>query len=323
MTRHLLVIGAQRCGTTYLHALLDAHPEITMARPARPEPKVFLLRRARRPRRRVVPRDLLRATPTDEQLLGEKSTSYLEDPRGRRAGREVLGDPHVLVLLRDPVAAGGLQLAVQHRQRPGDPAPGDGAAREPGRGRPPWDPSVTSVSPFAYLERGRYVDYLAPWLDGVRRRGARARSWRSCVGDDAALARASTPAWASTPASARAAATRPVNAERRSPRPTSTADLTGRLEGYFAASNQALSDAARARPALVEPIRRASTTACESTCSTARPARASRSTSRRRGPGAGLRPGARSAAGTRPPAARSRPRRRRCSPSRPAPRRCC
>ena len=41
MSRHLLVIGAQRCGTTFLHTLLDAHPDITMARPARPEPKVF------------------------------------------------------------------------------------------------------------------------------------------------------------------------------------------------------------------------------------------------------------------------------------------
>ena len=28
MTRHLLVIGAQRCGTTYLHDLLAAHPDI-------------------------------------------------------------------------------------------------------------------------------------------------------------------------------------------------------------------------------------------------------------------------------------------------------
>ena len=42
MIRHLLVIGAQRCGTTYLHTLLDAHPQITMARPANPEPKVFI-----------------------------------------------------------------------------------------------------------------------------------------------------------------------------------------------------------------------------------------------------------------------------------------
>ena len=42
MTRHFLIIGAQRCGTTFLHSLLDAHPYIAMARPSHPEPKVFL-----------------------------------------------------------------------------------------------------------------------------------------------------------------------------------------------------------------------------------------------------------------------------------------
>ena len=39
MTRHLLVIGAQRCGTTYLHDLLAAHPQIAMARRRGPSPR--------------------------------------------------------------------------------------------------------------------------------------------------------------------------------------------------------------------------------------------------------------------------------------------
>ena len=39
--RHVLLVGAQRCGTTYLGAALDAHPQITLARPSRPEPKVW------------------------------------------------------------------------------------------------------------------------------------------------------------------------------------------------------------------------------------------------------------------------------------------
>ncbi len=74
------VIGAQRCGTTYLHDLLAAHPQIAMARPARPEPKVFLLRRARRPGVGSGTSDTYFAHATDETLLGEKSTSYLEYP---------------------------------------------------------------------------------------------------------------------------------------------------------------------------------------------------------------------------------------------------
>ena len=108
MTRHLLVIGAQRCGTTYLHDLLAAHPRIAMARPARPEPKVFLSDELAG---RGV--EWYRATyfghVTDEDLLGEKSTSYLEYPEAAERAAAVLGDPLVLVQLRDPV-----QRAVSH-----------------------------------------------------------------------------------------------------------------------------------------------------------------------------------------------------------------
>ena len=39
--RHLVVIGAQRCGTTLVSQLLEAHPDVASAQPARPEPKVF------------------------------------------------------------------------------------------------------------------------------------------------------------------------------------------------------------------------------------------------------------------------------------------
>ena len=32
----------------------------------------------------------------------------------------------------------------------------------------PWDRTATSVSPFAYVGRGRYADYLAPWVATFR-----------------------------------------------------------------------------------------------------------------------------------------------------------
>ncbi len=79
VTRHLLVVGGQRCGTTYLHGLLDEHPEIAMARPARPEPKVFLSDELSG-RGLEWYRSTYFAHATDEKVLGEKSTSYLEDP---------------------------------------------------------------------------------------------------------------------------------------------------------------------------------------------------------------------------------------------------
>lgn len=162
MTRHLLVIGAQRCGTTYLHDLLDAHPQIAMARPARPEPKVFVSDElAGRGREWYL--STYFGHVTDETLLGEKSTSYLEFAEAADRAAAVLGDPLVLVQLRDPIAR-----AISHWAFSSDggletrPLADVLAANL--EGPLPWDPTLTSVSPFAYLERGRYVDYLGPWL---------------------------------------------------------------------------------------------------------------------------------------------------------------
>ncbi len=164
MSGHLLVIGAQRSGTTYLHSVLDAHPAITMARPARPEPKVFLS-----DERAGLGLQHYRATyfghATSEQLLGDKSTSYLEDPDAARRAAAVLGEAEIVVSLRDPV-----QRAVSNWRFSTD----NGLERRPldlalrsdleGEGMP-WDSDATSVSPFAYVRRGRYADYLEPWFE--------------------------------------------------------------------------------------------------------------------------------------------------------------
>lgn len=158
---HLLVIGAQRCGTTYLHTALDAHPEIAMARPSNPEPKVFC-------DAEKVARGLewyhhtWFAHAQDEKLLGDKSTSYLEDPKAPARAADMLGDVHVVAVLRDPVerAVSHWRLSTRHglESRPLEEALAADLA-----GEQAWDPDTTSVSPFAYLRRGRYLDYLAPW----------------------------------------------------------------------------------------------------------------------------------------------------------------
>jgi hypothetical protein len=166
VTRHLLVIGAQRCGTTYLHDVLDAHPEITMARPARPEPKFFLSADSAGHAAEVLDwyRSRFFAHAADEGLLGEKSTSYLEHPGAAARAASVLGRAHVVVMLRDPV-----ERAVSNWRFSTANGFEDRPLRESlldnlRRGRD-WDETATSVSPYAYLERGRYADYLDPWFE--------------------------------------------------------------------------------------------------------------------------------------------------------------
>ncbi len=161
-SRHFLVIGGQRCGTTYLHSLLEAHPGIAMARPARPEPKVF--HSDELTDRGVEWYDATffgHAVPG--QLLGDKSTSYLEDPDAPARARRMLGEPGVVVVLRDPVerAVSNWRFSTDHglETRPAEEALTANLTEQRA-----WDPATSSVSPFAYLERGRYVDHLAPWL---------------------------------------------------------------------------------------------------------------------------------------------------------------
>ena len=162
MIRHLLVIGAQRCGTTYLHTMLDGHEQVTMARPANPEPKVFISDEATS-RGAEWYRETYFAHAGDELLLGEKSTSYLEDPKAPARAADMLGDIHVLAILRDPVkrAISNWRFSTDNGFETRDL---ETALSENLAGPHEWDPSRTSVSPFAYLERGRYVEYLIPWM---------------------------------------------------------------------------------------------------------------------------------------------------------------
>ena len=160
--RHLLVVGGQRCGTTYLSRALDAHPDATMARPSPPEPKVFC-------DAELTARGLdwyhrtWFAHASGEQLLGDKSTSYLEDPEAPSRAADVLGTPQVVVLLRDPV-----RRAVSHWRFSTanglETRPLEESLLADLREDQPWDPERSSVSPVAYLRRGRYAGQLRPWL---------------------------------------------------------------------------------------------------------------------------------------------------------------
>lgn len=160
MTDHFLVIGAQRCGTTYLHDLLAAHPEIAMARPARPEPKVFL-------REQPVDADAYRADyfghAAEGQLLGEKSTSYLEAAGVPDRVARALGSPRIVAQLRDPVARAVSNWRFS-RDHGAEDRPLADALRADLVGPREWDRSASSVSPYAYVARGRYADDLVRWV---------------------------------------------------------------------------------------------------------------------------------------------------------------
>lgn len=160
MPDHFVIIGAQRSGTTYLYRLLDEHPEIEMAKPMYPEPKFFLddALYARGPR--YYEAEFFSEPET--RVRGEKSTSYIEYEVAARRMRETFPEAVAVVVLRDPVrrAVSNYRFTSQHGH---EDMPLAEALRASASGERTWDRARFSVSPFAYLERGRYVDYLETW----------------------------------------------------------------------------------------------------------------------------------------------------------------
>lgn len=163
MSRHALIIGAQRSGTTFLNQVLGAHPDIAVAQPSRPEPKFFLDEECLRKGRDWYDRTYFSHHP-DAAVKVDKSTSYIESPQAAERAAKIVGDAVIFVSLRDPVARAVSNWRFSTTNG-FEERPLDVALAENLRSSSDWDPAATSVSPFAYLERGRYADYLTPWLD--------------------------------------------------------------------------------------------------------------------------------------------------------------
>jgi hypothetical protein len=150
--RHLLLIGGQRCGTTWLQRVLADHHDVRLPKVLRPEPK-FLLDDDRHDRY-----DQLFA-PGGGSLLLDKSTTYLERVDAAERAARCVPDASVIVIVRDPVQRAisnwRFSLANGFEDRSLDEALSETAeARE-------WQ--GLSTSPFQYLRRGRYADLIEPW----------------------------------------------------------------------------------------------------------------------------------------------------------------
>lgn len=154
----VFIVGAQRCGTTYLYRLLEAHPEISMARPVRPEPKIFLSGEVTDDPQAYDAR-LFAGRPAT-RIRGEKTTSYLEHPASLDRIAKTFPDAHIVVAVRDPIerALSNYRFTVDAglEDRTADAAL---LADLEGRHRP-YDHASMSASPYAYVRRGRYLRYL-------------------------------------------------------------------------------------------------------------------------------------------------------------------
>lgn len=154
------ILGAQRSGTSYLNRMLEQHPEICMASPSRPEPKYFL----QEPFSACTKEEYLTrwfGQCREGQVLGEKSTSYIESPQAGERIRSFFPDAKAVIMLRHPFqrALSNYRFSSQHGTETRQVA--DALFK-----RKP-DPILTqpiSVDPFNYLGRSDYAAYIPDFI---------------------------------------------------------------------------------------------------------------------------------------------------------------
>jgi hypothetical protein len=158
MSEHFFIVGAQRSGTTYLYRVLDEHPEIEMAKPLKPEPKFFHIDSSYE-KGLVFYQDHYFSNNESVRVYGEKSTTYLESKRATGRIAECYPHAKILVILRDPIerAISNYWFSVNNGW---ETLPIEEAFRREDDRRCNYDPEKISVSPYAYLKRGCYIDYL-------------------------------------------------------------------------------------------------------------------------------------------------------------------
>jgi hypothetical protein len=156
--KHLIIIGAQRSGSTMLYGILDQHPEISMAKPLRPEPKYFLSGDCKY-------EDYFTQVFKNSKntaWLGEKSASYYELSNVAQRIKQTIPNAKLIVIMRNPVerAISNYRFSVKNGLE-------NRSLKEVfiDQQQPPLLSSDISVDPFNYLGRGEYYTLLTPYYE--------------------------------------------------------------------------------------------------------------------------------------------------------------
>lgn len=160
--KNLFIVGAQRSGSTYLYEALDDHPQISMAHPVRPEPKFFLNERLFEHGRDLYENNYFNDRKSGSLYLGEKSTSYIESIEAAQRIHAYYPDARILMILRNPIqrAYSNYLFSVAHKLETLTFMEALKAESERLNG----SRFSTSVNPYAYRQRGRYIDYIESYV---------------------------------------------------------------------------------------------------------------------------------------------------------------
>src|SRR4030095_1458179 len=157
-----IIAGAPRSGTTWLYELLDRHPDVYMAKPARPEPKFFLV-------------DELYTLGIQHYYetwfseagaypaAGEKTTNYLESSTAAERIYSDLPDVKLVFILREPAhrAYSNWTWSVMNGMETEDFETAIAKEDERERNVPP---RLKYARPHAYFSLGLSANLLRPSL---------------------------------------------------------------------------------------------------------------------------------------------------------------
>jgi hypothetical protein len=163
-----IIGGAPRAGTNFLCHALDRHPEIYLAKPYMPEPKVFM--GVEQPWAVYAARYAgLFAGAAGRPALGEKTSYYLENEAACALIARYLPDVRMLFVVREPVAR-AYSNYLWTRKNGLEPLAFEEAIALEGRRPSPLPADRDYARPYDYLPRGRYDVFARRWFDALGRR---------------------------------------------------------------------------------------------------------------------------------------------------------
>ncbi|MBD0400818.1 sulfotransferase [Flammeovirga sp. EKP202] len=154
--KNVIIIGAQRSGSSFLSDILTEHPDVIRSIPSKPEPKYFLQEKKLINRADYL--DVYFKNYSNNNVLLEKSTSYYESTTALKNIKENLQEVKILMILRNPI-----ERALSNYFFSKNNGLETRTLNEVFINKTPVPNKIstkTSVNPFNYLERGLYVNYI-------------------------------------------------------------------------------------------------------------------------------------------------------------------
>jgi hypothetical protein len=140
-----LIIGAAKCATTWLQVQLQAHPSIYM-----PDPELhYFSREYQRDQQWYLDQFL---PSQDTKLIGEKSNTYLSDPKAAKRIHDVLPDIQLVAQLRNPIDRAYSDYCMLYRR--GDVGSNINDYLDP-----------TTAKADRCIADGNYAEQIQPFID--------------------------------------------------------------------------------------------------------------------------------------------------------------